>query len=93
MQITQESRRELQVYSCIVGHYLQYKVTIQADVFNTALSSTMQDMTQYEPSKMTYFTTSFLVDQYNHVAGVQKVMGMTSVSDLTWGPNPTITSC
>ena len=30
------------MYSCIVGHYLQYKVTIQSDAFNTALSSTMQ---------------------------------------------------
>ena len=42
------------MYSCIVGHYLQYKVTIQSDALNTALSSTMQDMIQYEPSKMTY---------------------------------------
>ena len=41
-------------------------------------------MIQYEPSKMTYFTTSFLGDWYNHVAGVQKVMGMTSVRDLTY---------
>ena len=48
--------------SCIVGHYLQYKVTIQSDAFYSALSSTMQDMIQYEPGKMTYFTTSFLVD-------------------------------
>ena len=81
------------MYSCIVGHYLQYRVTIQSDAFNTALSSTMQDMIQYEPSKMTYFTNSFLVDYYNHVTGVQKVMGMTSVRDLTWCPNPTIASC